>query len=279
MKFLLLSLGTCSFLTLHAQYYYNDIVNTLETNRQMKAFIGNKVRMVTASGYDQNAVKNNDYSEVQEIKENGRALKITSVNNGNYSSYYNRFDGLNRLISITDSSSAVQSVTTYRYDEAGRIIEVQNKVRDTANDFDQIEVHYWQYNAAGQPEKMWRIINKADSMEIRFAADDAGNTGDENTYRKGTVTGTVYYYYDDKKRLTDIVRYNTRFKKLMPDIMFEYDDSDRVIQKITTTSSLHLGYLIWRYLYDARGLKTKEALFDEKKQLTGKIEYSYTFGP
>ena len=60
-------------------------------------------------------------------------------------------------------------------------------------------------------------------------------------------------------------------------MLFEYDDKDRVIQKITTTSSIKLGYLIWRYIFDEKGLKTKEALFNDDKQLTGKIEYSYTF--
>lgn len=59
--------------------------------------------------------------------------------------------------------------------------------------------------------------------------------------------------------------------------MFEYDDNDRVIQKITTTSSRKIGYLIWRYIFDTNGLKTKEALFNDDKELTGKIEYSYSF--
>jgi hypothetical protein len=39
-----------------------------------------------------------------------------------------------------------------------------------------------------------------------------------------------------------------------------------------------VGYNIWRYIYDSKGLKTKEALFDKEQQLSGKIEYSYTFG-
>lgn len=60
-------------------------------------------------------------------------------------------------------------------------------------------------------------------------------------------------------------------------MMFEYDEQNRVIQKITTTPSLKVSYLIWRYIYDNKGLKTKEALFNDDKQLTGKIEYSYTF--
>jgi hypothetical protein len=57
--------------------------------------------------------------------------------------------------------------------------------------------------------------------------------------------------------------------------MFEYDDNNRLIQKITTTSNLNLGYLTWRYLYNEKGLKTKEALFNKEKQLQGRIDYSY----
>ena len=91
-------------------------------------------------------------------------------------------------------------------------------------------------------------------------------------------TGVIYYYYDDKNRLSDIVRYNLKCERLLPDIMFEYDDQNRVIQKITTTSNIALGYLIWRYIFDEKGLKTKEALFNKNKQITGKIEYTYTFG-
>ncbi|HEY6063077.1 MAG TPA: hypothetical protein VIV35_05680, partial [Chitinophagaceae bacterium] len=59
---------------------------------------------------------------------------------------------------------------------------------------------------------------------------------------------------------------------------------DRVIQRITSTPGDNLrkttwvGYIIWRYIYNGQGLKTKEALFNNEQELTGKIEYSYTFG-
>ena len=130
---------------------------------------------------------------------------------------------------------------------------------------------------AGNPSKMWRIINEKDSLEIRFFPDEDGLVGDEKTFRKGVETAAIYYYHDDNKRLTDIVRYNSKLKKLLPDMMFEYDEQDRVIQKITTTPSIKVSYLIWRYIYNEKGLKTKEALFNDEKQLTGKIEYNYTF--
>jgi len=278
MKTLLIPFFFFSSFVSSAQYYYNDIIGTLELNRQMKNYQANKVRTVSATGYDPRGAKASGFSEYQEVKENGKALRISTITNMNKTILYSKFDDLGRVIRTTDSSTAIESVTTFEYNAAGRIIIVQNSTRDSANDFNQVEVHQWIYNSAGQPEKMWRIINTTDSLELRFSPDENGNTGDEKTFRKGRETGVIYYYYDDQKRLTDIVRFNTKAKKLLPDMLFEYDDKDRVIQKITTTSNLTLGYLIWRYIFDEKGLKTKEALFNDDKQLTGKIEYSYTFG-
>jgi RHS Repeat len=280
MKNILLPLVLFFSFTLEAQYYYNDIIGTQETNQQMKTYLANKVKTVTAAGIGPNGMQTTDFAEIQEVKENGMALKITTRNNSNTTIFYDRFDSQGRLTSISDSSSYVQSITIYEYNAAGRITLVQNNIKDTANNFSQAEAHRWVYNAEGKPEKMWRIINSADSLEVRFTPDSAGNTGDERTYKKGVETGVIYYYYDDKNRLTDIVRYNTKAKKLLPDIMFEYDvnDPNRVAQKTTLTSNLNLGYLIWRYLFNEQGLKTKEALFNKEKELTGKIEYNYTFG-
>ena len=279
-----------------AQYYYNDIIGTLETNRQMKTYLVNKVKTVTVTGTDQRGTKTSDFSEYQEVKENGTALKISSFSNLTKTVTYSKFDAQGRIIRMTDSSTAIESITTYEYDASDRITRVQNTINDAAKDFNQVEVHQWIYNAAGKPDKMWRTINGSDSLEIRFIADEDGNPADERVYKKGVETsqyysyyndekqlkfvqtGAIYYYYDDQKRLTDVVRFNLKARRLLPDFMFEYDDKDRVIQKITTTANLKLGYLIWRYIFDEKGLKAKEALFNDEKKFTGKIEYNYTFG-
>lgn len=283
MKYLLASLLFFGSLSLRAQYYYDDIVGTRETNQLMQSYTGQKVRMVTASGFDNKGVKATDFTEVQEIKENGRLLRLSAIRNFNKVITLSRFDEQGRVISITDSAADIQSVTYYSYDAAGRVSKVENKVLDSTNAFNHTETHWWYYNEKGQPQTMWRVITNAgaetgtDSLEVRFTADEEGNTGDERTYRKGVETGYLYYYYDDQHRLLDIVRFNTRLKKLMPDVMFEYDENGRIAQKTTTTSSFHLGYLIWRYIYNDKGLKTKEVLFNSDKQITGRIEFSYTF--
>lgn len=296
MKSLFLSLSLLCTVALEAQYYYNDIIGTLEINRQMKAYLDNKVRAVSATGYDQRGTKSTNFAEVQEVKEDGRALRVSTVANLNRTMIYSRFDAQGRVTSSTDSSTAIVSTTTYEYDANGKITLVKNTVKDSASDFNQEEVHQWIYHVNGNPVKMWRIINNTDSLEIRLVPDEKGNPGDERSYKRGVETGqyyynydeqkkpsyaqtgVIYYYYDDSNRLTDIVRFNLKANRLLPDVMFEYDDKDRIIQKITTTSGGNLGYLIWRYIFDEKGLKTKEALFNGDKQLTGKIEYSYTFG-
>jgi YD repeat-containing protein len=285
MRTIILSLFVGISSVIQAQYYYNDILGAHETTRQMKSYVANKVKTVAATGYDNRGVKATDFSELREIKENGTALRISAINGLNKSVVFSRFDSQGRIISITDSSTESQSITTYEYDVAGRISKLQNTIKDTANDFNQVETHVWLYNTAGKPEKMWRIIVitdstvRTDSLELRFVTDEDGNVGEERTFKKGIETGYLYYYYDDNNRLSDIVRYNEKRKRLMPDLMFEYDENGLIAQKITTTSSLNLNYLIWRYIYNEKGLKTKEALFNNDKELTGRIEYSYTFQP
>lgn len=283
MRFSFLPVLLLFSLTLSSQYYYDDILGSTETSQLMQNYLANRVQMVTATGYDSKGVRATDFAEVNEIRENGRLLRQSSISQFKKTVTLSRFDERGRIISITDSAADIQGITVYTYDEAGRVSRVENKVLDSANAFNHTETHWWYYNASGKPEKMWRVISNAgaegspDSLEIRFVADEKGHVAEERTFRREVETGYLYYYYDDQDRLLDIVRFNTRLKKLLPDIMFEYDENGRIAQKTTTTSSLHLGYLIWRYIYNEKGLKTKEVLFNSDKQITWKIEYSYTF--
>jgi YD repeat-containing protein len=284
MKILFLPVALLLSLALQAQYYYDDIISTRETNQLMKTYLANKVRTVRSTGVDGKGVKNNDFSEFQEVKENGLLLKKTSITGFEKTVTYSRFDSQGRVISISDSSAASQTTATYQYDGEGRITAVQNVLSDSAAEFNQTETHTWMYNAQGKPAKMWRTINGMDSLEIRFTPDEKGNPGEEITFRQGIEKDHIYYYFDDKNRLTDIVRYNKKVKKLLPDIILTYDDADRVIQKLNSAPGdnygkvVWVGYLVWRYIYNETGLKTKEALFDQDQQLTGKINYEFTFG-
>jgi YD repeat-containing protein len=280
MKAAFLFLLLISAILAKSQYYYTDIIGSREINKQMAGYTSNNVKTVTATGTDKNGVRATDFSEYHEVRENGMTLRIVNITGFAKTVTLYKFDKTGRVISVIDSTSAVQNTSSYEYDASGKLIRVQNKVTDSSGNFNQTETHIWLYNSGGKPEKMLRSFdgqNSKDSMEVKLIMDENGNVSEEKTYKKNKETSFLYYYYDDKNQLTDIIRYNTKAKKLMPDVMFEYDDAGNIIQKITTTSSQHLGYLIWRYIFNDKGLKTKEALFNSQKELTGKIEYGYTF--
>ena len=244
----------------------------------MQVLKSNKVLTISAIGYDPLGAKNPDFSEIQELISNTNTLKISTTNSPSEKTILLlNFDRSNRVIFMSDSSKDVLSKTSYKYDGDGRIAEIINTSSDSAQTIRIVEEHKWFYTAAGSPLKMLRIVDKTDSTEIRFTLDENNNVIDERPFKKNVEGEMVYYYYDEKNRITDIVRYHKKLKKLIPDYLFEYDDNDRVIQKITTLSNLNLGYLIWRYAFNSNGLKTKEALFNKDKVMTGKIEYSYTF--
>jgi len=273
----LLSLFTLLFFyEANSQYYYKDLVAAADLNRQMKIYISNKVHKVTATGITPEGSASSDFNETYEISSNGTSLKITTRINKTVSSLRHSFNDRGLLVSTVDSAAGVKSTSTYTYDGSGKVISISNSATDadSSADFSQTEIHQYIYRD-GKLEKMWRIINKTDSLEVKFVVDENGNVLEERNYRRGVFTDPIYYYYDDKNRLTDIVRFNYKANRLLPDYLFEYDDSDRVIQKITTTSGKNLGYVTWRYLFDERGLKTKEALFNKDKQLQGRIDYSY----
>ncbi len=263
----------------HGQYYYNDLQGALAIGDKMKLYITNNVKSVTGTGIDPQGSRSTDFNEWQEVNPVQRTWKVTTRNGQNITRQTYQFDAQYKLINILDSTSGAESRTTYQYDQNNNIILIKTVIADTTDGFTQSEQHSWIYNAKGKPEKMYRILNERDSMEYRFSTDEKGNITDEQLYRRGQAIEPVYYYYDENNRLTDIVRYNKKLKKLLPDFMFEYDESNRVIQKITTLSTISPDYLIWRYIYNDKGLKTKEALFNKEKALTGRIDYSYTMNP
>ena len=262
------------FFHANSQYYYKDLVAAADITRLMKTYSANNIKKITAKGITPEGSPASQFSEVGEV--NGTTLKVTTNNNKAISTLRFNFNDRGLLIASVDSAINVKSISTYTYDANGKIISISNSATDadSTGDFSQTEVHQYIYKD-GKLDKMWRIINKTDSLEVRFVTDEKGNVIEERNFKRGVLADPVYYYYDERNRLTDIVRFNYKANRLLPDYLFEYDEKDRVIQKITTTSGKNLGYLTWRYLFDEKGLKTKEALFNKDKQLQGRIDYSY----
>jgi hypothetical protein len=263
----------------NAQYYYKDLLGTAETNNQLKLYTANKVQSVSLKSFDADGTFTTGFLVEQVIDHSSRVLKTTTKSGVTEESVLSSwFDENARVIKTIDTAGSSTNTAVYSYDTNGKLVSIKSFSGDTSRKGNEAEDHQWFYNNNGQPSQMLRIINTTDTTVIKFVTDDTGNITQETIYKRGKAGDPVYYYYNDKKQLTDIVRYNYKLKKLLPDYMFEYSDASQVIQKITVPSNKASDYLIWRYQYDSKGLKVKEALFNKDKQLTGKIEYSYQFG-
>ena len=276
MKYLLFLVVVFISISLNAQYFYKDIVGTQETNNLISLYRSHKVQGVAITGYDADGTRSEDFFGQQLFLSN-KLKTITRSGVTDESQLTSDFDDKSRIVKTEDTTASMISTTIYAYDVAGRLVSTRSNSKDSGQSINETEEHKWFYNTTGKPERMLKIINSSDTTEIKFIVDNAGNVTVEQTYKKGVLGEKVYYYYDDKNRMTDIVRFNKRAGRLLPDYMFEYSPSNQVIQKITVPANSS-DYLIWRYQYNDKGLKVKEACYTREKQLTGKIEYVYSFG-
>lgn len=263
-------------LSASAQYYYSDIIGTNETAATFKLYKQNKVSRVVLNSFDGDGIKSDAFFVEQTFSPTSNTLRTVTKSGVTSESVLTTFFNEKGQVSKTiDSSEALINTSIYTYNNEGLLINVQQSSIDSANVFSQYEEHQWQYEN-GKVSKLIRIKNKKDTSIVQFKLDNEGNVSEEQSIINGKTSEPVYYYYDDQNRLTDIVRYNNKVHKLLPEYMFEYSNANQVIQKITVPSN-NSDYLIWRFQYDNRGLKIKEAIYNKQKQLNGKIEYIYSF--
>jgi antitoxin component YwqK of YwqJK toxin-antitoxin module len=264
-------------LSASAQYYYKDIIGTNETAETMKLYQQHKVNRVVLNSYDGDGTKSDAFYVEQTFLPQSNILRTITRSGVTTESVLTTYINANGKVAKTvDSTSGLVSTSVYNYNADGSLQSVLQSSIDSANAFSQFEDHIWQYEN-GKVSRLLRIKNKKDTITLAFKLDEDGNIAEETSIRNGIASEPVYYYYDDQNRLTDIVRYNNKVKKLLPEYMFEYSPTNQVLQRITVPSNSS-EYTIWRFQYDKRGLKIREAIYNKQKQLNGKIEYIYSFG-
>jgi hypothetical protein len=272
MKFLLLPFFLALALSAPAQYYYKDIIGTKESSELIRTYQKAGVTAVNVASYDAENTRNEDFYLAQTFSKPHAVLRTTTRNGaGQESVLLSYSDSTGRIVKTVDSSANLTSVTEYSYNANGQLRQIRSTSTDSSKRLNETEVHLWEYNG-NEPARMLRIVNGSDTTFVNFKVDGT-NVVEEQTLRRG-ARDTVYYYYDGQNRLTDIVRFNGKARRLLPEYMFEYSADGKVIQKITVPANSS-EYLIWRYQYGTDGLKTKEAIYDRRKTLNGKIEYQY----
>lgn len=264
------------FLTLPAisQYYYNDIVATKETNAICEVLSSNKISQVSAISLGYDNIPDKDFLYLKRIQNNGTIIrtesKIAEGNISNSTAFYSN----GRIKKITDSSDKVLTTTLYDYSETGNLNSISIETDDDFMNSHLEEQHLWHYDEKSRPEYLFIVKNKTDTTQVNFIQDEAGNTGEEQWLKKGKRIETYYYYYNANHQITDIVRFNLKAQRMLPDFLFEYNEAGWVIQAIQVSQGSS-DYTIWQYIYGADGLKQKDVLRNKQKELLGRIEYSY----
>ncbi len=264
---------TATYITANAQFYYKDIVSNRQLMAEMALLKEQKIRTISLSSFEDDGKPSEGFFCEKKINRKYTTVETLSKSYVTAaSSFVSSFNDNGQLVQTVDSSDIASSTSTYTYTDKGEIKNIISFNHSSDDDFKtQIqEEHIYEYDKEGLPVKMTRVKNLTDSTVIVFSADEAGNIAIE----KNTKTGDTYYYYhDNKKRLTDVVRLNPYNQKMLPDYMFEYNYAGQIAQ-MTTTEEGGSYYFIWKYTYE-NGLRIREKCFSKERRLMGTIEYEY----
>jgi len=273
-KCLLIVLCLSFTTTIHAQFYYRDIISTQQTMEQLKRYRSAGIRSVKVISYETTGEKVEDFEGSQTITDNYSTIRTNlKTPLAGPSQLVTHFNAAGRLVKTSDTTEGSGSISDYHYNIKGQVVRIVN-VSTSAGGHRLKEEHRWLYNADGKPEKMLRIRNDADTITVTFVLDEKGNVAEENTAGGRSQQSSYYYYYSDKNQLTDIVRYNERARRLLPLYIFEYDNRGAVSSMMVVPEGSD-DYQRWVYEYNASGLKTKETCFNKRRQMLGRIEYEY----
>jgi YD repeat-containing protein len=257
----------------NCQYYYKDIFLSHQNQENWKLLRDQKVREVNIQSIDANNEPTPGFECSQNISTDFSSIttftKSTDIPPSTLVTYY---DQTGRITKTVDTSDTYQSTTMYTYNENGAISSLTNTSIETDNNSGASEKHVWIYEGTG-PKKMIKIRNGTDTTIVNFVKDEKGNIAEEQSVRNGEPMPPVYYYYDNDGRLTDIVRYNQKAARLLPDYVFTYN-SDRISSMLFVRTG-STDYQTWMYEYNPSGLKTSETCYDKRKQVVVKINYNY----
>ena len=261
------------FYTVKAQYYYNDIAALKESNKIYLTLKKNNIQQVSATSMESDNTPTAGFVYVKLLNNNASIVTThTELETGGISDETDTYsNGL--LIKSSDSADNVSTIVEYAYDSAGNTVFVQTQTDDTTMNTHSTELHKWFYSE-NIPDSMIRIKDNADSTIIHFKKDDNQNVSEEIWLKKGRIIEHYYYYYNDKNQLTDIVRFNAKAQQMLPDFLFAYNDNG-MLSQLTQVPPGSSDYVVWQYVYDERGLKIKDVLFNKHQELLGTVSYTY----
>jgi hypothetical protein len=257
----------------YAQYYYKDIVSTIQAKKEMESYKSAGIHQMKINSIESNGENSQGfYCEKKITKDYKKTSLYTKSIGTSKSVLISYFNDDNQLIKTYDSSELVISSNEYVYDN-NRLIKITTVSKSSDDDFvnNLKEEHIYIYtNNTDLPERMYRIKNSKDSNLVVFSIDENNHISIEKDTRNASK---YYYYYTTSNQISDIVHTNEYKQKLVADYIFEYNSLGQISQ-MTTTEDGNDNFLVWKYAYD-NGLKTMERIYSKDGKMIGKLEYKY----
>lgn len=259
----------------NAQYFYKDIWTNQQLTKEFSILKNENIKYISVKSFEDDGEPSDGFFLEKKINKDFTKSEMISrsyiTNQSLLISYYNDKGWITKTL---DSTQTSLTTSEYAYDNKGRVILITNITKANGEAGGITETHQYIYNTAGKPEKMIKRKNNIDVSTINFTLDDKGNTIDEQEMIKGKKGRKFFYYYDDKNRLTDVVHYNARVKRLLPDYMYEYTQQGQIKQMISTDDNSS-NYYVWKYTYNDQRLRESEKCYSKEKRLLGSIQYQY----
>lgn len=257
-----------------AQFYFNDVYSKKLINQQIKLFKNNAIKTISVKKLDKDNETTEDFSITKSIDEQFKNIVTTSTIYGKTTISKTQYNNLQIANTIEEKRNIFQT-TNFSYNNQNLTVVLTETFDSTINE-SLFEEHKYIYNAKGIVLQMLKVKNETDTMLVNFKADEQGNIIEEEWLQAGRKIETYYYYYNEKNQLTDVVRFNKKLGKLLPEMLFEYNENGQLYKffEIPYGSS---NYNVWAYFYLPNGLKDKELLYNKAMELQGKLIYSYTY--
>ena len=271
---LILFIALISSYLVSAQYFYHDIYSSKEAQELQQKWKKLGIAGIGAVSTDKElplelkTVWTPDY----------RQKTTTTLVNNQIKSQQESFYNGPRIQRSTEMSKGIEKKLQYSYQEKGLLKQLQVSFIDTAMKIKSSELHVWNYYPDGLPEKMLLIKNQTDTTIVEFIIEQLPQprVAEEHWKKKDKTIESFYYYYNEQGFLSDIVRFNNRLQKMLPDRVFNYDAEGKLIEMIETLENKS-DYYRWAYEYDSNGLKNAEKSFNKAKQLQSQFLYTYQY--
>ena len=266
----------CSIsISVNGQYYYKDIWSNLQLVDEFKLLKNDNLKTIKIKSFEDDGEPSEGFFCEKKInKSYTQSQMISKSNVTGQSLLVSDYNANGQPVKTTDDTPTSTSTTEYEYNQNGQLKVIRTVTKGDDDSETITETHEYFYDEKGRPTKMLRKKSDVLIATIHFVSDSIGNIIEENVEGNSATDKKYYYYYDDKNRLTDVVHFNERAQRLLPNYMYEYNTLNQPKQMISTEEGGN-NYFIWKYTYNDQNLRETEKCFSKARRLLGTIQYEY----